>query len=173
MEDHFTKSKKSAGKEKIASRKSGSGGKRPGAGRKGFSPTSAQRKLIEQLSACGINIDEMPVFVVSEKTGKHISEPTLRKYFKKEIDQGRLKANAKVANSLYRNATESSDKNPHGNIIAQIFWLKARAGWRESAITQEIINIEKSSDAAPPSLKGIDPEEASRLYSEYMRSSKL
>lgn len=102
-----------------------SGGKRTGAGRSTFKPTDEQRKLVEQLSAFGIRIDEMPVFVMGA-TGKPISEPTLKKYFKKEIEHGRLKANFKVANALYKNATDG------GNVTAQIWWLKAQAGWRET-----------------------------------------
>jgi hypothetical protein len=107
-----------------------SGGKRTGAGRSTFKPTDEQRKLVEQLSAFGIRIDEMPVFVQGA-TGKPISEPTLKKYFKKEIEHGRLKANFKVANALYKNAVEE------GNTTAQIFWLKTQGGWRETPQTHE------------------------------------
>ncbi|WP_310625789.1 hypothetical protein [Limnohabitans sp.] len=101
-----------------------SGGARKGAGRATFKPTSEQRALVEKLSAFGIRLDEMPVFVMGA-TGKPISEPTLKKYFKKEIEHGRLKANFKVANALYKNAVEE------GNTTAQIFWLKTQGGWRE------------------------------------------
>ena len=108
-----------------------SGGKRTGAGRAAFEPTEAQRTLVEQLSAFGIRIDEMPVFVAG-KTGKPISIPTLTKHFQKEIRHGRLKANEQVANALYRNATEGTEKSPHGNTAAQIFWLKTQAGWKDA-----------------------------------------
>ncbi|HHW4679821.1 MAG TPA: hypothetical protein ACQGQH_10450 [Xylella sp.] len=102
-----------------------SGGKRPGAGRSTFKPTEEQRTLVEQLSAFGIGVDKIPVFVMSS-IGQPISEPMLKKYFKKEIEHGRLKANFKVANALYKNATDGS------NVTAQIWWLKVQAGWRET-----------------------------------------
>lgn len=121
----------------MAGTKGKSGGTRPGAGRATFKPTEEQRKLVEQLSAFGIRVDEMPVFVMSS-TGKPISEPTLKKYFKKEIEHGRLKANVKVANALYRNATEPSEKSPHGNTAAQIFWLKTQGAWKEAPQQHEL-----------------------------------
>ena len=115
----------------MVGKKERSGGKRTGAGRATFKPTDEQRTLVERLSSLGIRIDEMPVFVAGSN-GKPISEPTLNKYFKKEIANGRLKANVTVANALYRNATESSEKFPHGNTGAQIFWLKSQAGWKDT-----------------------------------------
>jgi hypothetical protein len=39
-----------------------------------------------------------------------------------------VKANAKVAENLYRKATGEGREA----VIAAIFWLKARAGWRET-----------------------------------------
>jgi hypothetical protein len=124
-------------KVQMAGAKGKSGGSRPGAGRSSFKPTEDQRKLVSQLSAFGIRTDEMPVFVMGS-TGKPISELTLKKYFKKEIDHGRLKANFKVANSLYRSATEPTEKYPHGNTTAQIFWLKTQASWREAPQQHEV-----------------------------------
>jgi len=115
----------------MAGAKGKSGGARAGAGRVAFAPTQEQRRLVEQLSAFGIRIDEMPVFITNS-AGRPISEPTLRKHFKREIEYGRLKANVKVANALYRNATEPSGSAAHGNITAQIFWLKTRCGWTEA-----------------------------------------
>lgn len=56
-----------------------------------------------------------------------ISEPTLRKYFFAEIEVGQAEANAKVAASLFRQATDPN----RPNVVAAIFWLKCRAGWRE------------------------------------------
>jgi len=115
----------------MAGVKGRSGGARPGCGRPAFSPTQEQRKLVEQLSAFGIRVDEMPAFI-TDRASKPIGRKTLTKHFKNEIEAGRLKANVKVANALYRNATEPSNSAPHGNIAAQIFWLKTRCGWSES-----------------------------------------
>jgi hypothetical protein len=48
----------------------------------------------------------------------------LRKRFRDELDRGAAEANATVAGSLFLAAKG-------GNIVAQIFWLKTRARWRE------------------------------------------
>lgn len=53
------------------------------------------------------------------------SDKTLRKYFRRELDTAAAKANARVAESLFRQAVEK------GNVTAQIFWLKTRARWSE------------------------------------------
>jgi hypothetical protein len=58
-----------------------------------------------------------------------MSEPTLRKYFHLELATGGIEANAKVAQSLFRQAT-AQDKP---NVTAAIFWLKARAGWQDGS----------------------------------------
>jgi hypothetical protein len=50
---------------------------------------------------------------------------TLRKHFRRELDCGSIEATAKVGQSLFRMATEG------GSVAAAIFWMKARAGWRE------------------------------------------
>jgi hypothetical protein len=60
-----------------------------------------------------------------------ISDRTLRNYYRRELDTGVARANAAVAQSLFHMAVK--DKVPS----AAIFWLKARAGWRE----QQDVNI--------------------------------
>jgi hypothetical protein len=54
-----------------------------------------------------------------------IDPKTLRKWFRDELDRGSIEATTKVAQSLFRMATEGN------NVAAAIFWMKARAGWRE------------------------------------------
>jgi hypothetical protein len=55
-----------------------------------------------------------------------VDDKTLRKHYRRELDTGAIEANTRVAASLYAMATK--DKIP----AAAIFWLKARAGWKES-----------------------------------------
>jgi hypothetical protein len=52
------------------------------------------------------------------------SPKTLRKYFRDELDQGGSEANMSVAQALYKKAKD-------GDVKAQMFWLKCRAGWRD------------------------------------------
>ena len=54
-----------------------------------------------------------------------IDPKTLRKHFREELDRGSIEATAKVAQSLFNMATQGN------NVAAAIFWMKARAGWRE------------------------------------------
>lgn len=111
------------------------GGKRKGAGRPAFKPTSEQRKTVEQLSAMGVPVEEMPKFIFN-KDGSQICEPTLRKNFMQEIAGGRVKADLKVINSLFNNATKPTKANPYGNVIAQLFWAKVRLGWNDKQMVE-------------------------------------
>jgi predicted transcriptional regulator len=59
-----------------------------------------------------------------------ITPDTLRKHYGEELDSGDIKANAKVAENLYRKATGEGRES----VVAAIFWLKTRAGWRETSV---------------------------------------
>lgn len=82
-----------------------------------FNPTEEQRKLVERSSAVGLTAEQ-----ISKVIG--IGETTLWKYFKTELEQGGIKANAAVAGALYNSAMR-------GNVTAQIFWCKTRLKWKE------------------------------------------
>ena len=55
-----------------------------------------------------------------------LSLNTLKKHYREELDLGLARANAVVSGTLF-----SAAKN--GNIVACIFWMKTRGGWRETA----------------------------------------
>ena len=59
-----------------------------------------------------------------------IDAKTLRKHYRHELDHGHTKANAKVAENLYRKATGEGREA----VTAAIFWLKARARWKEVSV---------------------------------------
>jgi hypothetical protein len=59
-----------------------------------------------------------------------IDPAELRRHYCKELDNGQTKANAKVAESLYRRATGEGREA----VTAAIFWLKTRAGWKETSL---------------------------------------
>lgn len=61
-----------------------------------------------------------------------IDPKTLRKHYRAELDQGHVKANMRVAENLYRKATGEGREA----VIAAIFWLKTRAGWRETHVQE-------------------------------------
>lgn len=89
----------------------------PGAGRKPHKPTAEQRKTVEAMAGYGILQTDIGTVV-------GVSKPTLEKHYRTELDTGAIKANSRVAESLYKNATG-------GNVTAQIWWTKARMGWAE------------------------------------------
>jgi hypothetical protein len=83
-----------------------------------FEPTEDQRRTVRALSGYGVPQDGIAIHI-------GIDPKTLRKHFRDELDRGSVEATAKVAQSLFRMATEGN------NVAAAIFWMKARAGWRE------------------------------------------
>lgn len=105
--------------------------------RPSFQPTAEQRELVEQLAAFGIPQDDIANFIKG-KNGEPITERTLRKYFRAELDSGEVKANVKVAKGLYKNATTPTDTHPGGNPTSQIFWLKTRGRWKETPQQVEV-----------------------------------
>ena len=108
----------------MAGAKGKSGGKRVDAGREAFSPTDDQRELVEQLASFGHRQSEIVLFV-KKKNGSSISEPTLLKYFEKELSEGKIKANVRIAQTLYKKAIG-------GDTTSMIFWLKSQAGWKDT-----------------------------------------
>lgn len=60
-----------------------------------------------------------------------ISVPTLEKYYGQELKDGEATATFEVAKTLYTRATTGKD------LGAAIFWLKARAGWREKHVLDD------------------------------------
>jgi hypothetical protein len=57
---------------------------------------------------------------------------TLRKHYRSELDKGHIKATTKVAENLYRRATGEGREA----VTAAIFWLKTRAGWKETFVQE-------------------------------------
>ena len=95
-------------------------------GRRAHVPDPASRRQVEAMA--GYGIPEADIATVLE-----IDAKTLRKHYRRELDKGHIKATAKVAENLYRKATGDGREA----VIAAIFWLKTRAGWKESML-QEI-----------------------------------
>jgi len=58
-----------------------------------------------------------------------VDPKTLRRHYRDELKHGHVKANARVAESLYRRATTEGAQS----VTAAIFWLKTRAGWKETS----------------------------------------
>ena len=86
-------------------------------GRPPYIKRDEDSKLVEALTIAGVTQTLISQIV-------KISEPTLRKNFRKELDTSKARANAVISQALFKKAKD-------GNVVAQIFWLKTQAGWKE------------------------------------------
>lgn len=92
-----------------------------------FKPTDEERKMVETMSGYGV-----PFAQISALIRDGIDEDTLNKHFKKELVQGKAKANSKVGQTLYQKATG-------GDTSAMIWWSKTQMGWKETQVQEHTI----------------------------------
>jgi hypothetical protein len=127
-----------------------------------FEPTPDQRRTVKTMAGFGIPQEDIAGFL-------GVDAKTLRKHFRDELDRGVTEANAKVAQSLFHMATQGK------NVAAAIFWMKARAGWREKIeIRPESAPIESLTDAeleaiarqGLPRLRSVSSRRTDRLDTE-------
>lgn len=90
-------------------------------GRPSYQPTDKERAQVKALAGMGV-----PDYEIAKVL--QVSPPTMRKYYAHELDIGHIEANAKVAQSLFKQATDPVKPN----VTAAIFWLKTRARWTEA-----------------------------------------
>jgi hypothetical protein len=100
-------------------------------GRPGHEPTQMSRRNVEALAGYGV-----PEVDIAGVVG--IDPKTLRKHYHQELRFGHVKANAKVAENLFRKATGDGRES----VIAAIFWMKTRARWKETNVTELAISHE-------------------------------
>ena len=106
-----------------------------------FVPTPELREMVRSHAAVGT-----PQKVIARML-KVRSPKTIRKYFRDELDLGLAEANATVAGSLYKNATEGRDTH------AQKFWLLTRGGWGK-------ITCQSAPAAPPPFIVAVEEKDA-------------
>lgn len=119
-------------------------------GRPPHDPTPAMRKQVEAMSAYGIPQDEICKVI-------GVSIPTLEKHYRAELDTAAAKANARVAESLFRKATGDGPQS----VTAAIFWLKTRAGWKETVVNEHAgsIDLTGAKQALAGKLARLAPED--------------
>ena len=89
------------------------------------SPSTPVRAYVAQVEAMtGYGIPEDDIASVL-----NLDLEALKRDYASELANGHVKANAKVAENLYRKATGEGREA----VTAAIFWLKTRAGWRETS----------------------------------------
>ena len=99
--------------KKVAKRK---------AGRPAHLATADTRNKVYNLSIVGTRYEDIALVL-------GVSSDTLTKYYKDELELGRIEANAAVAGTLYEKAKQ-------GDTSSMIFWLKTRAQWSEKNTTE-------------------------------------
>jgi hypothetical protein len=78
---------------------------------------------VEALAGFGLSTADIACVLATD-------EQELKATYAHELDSGGIKANARVAESLYRKATGDGREA----VIAAIFWLKTRARWKEVSV---------------------------------------
>lgn len=95
--------------------------------RPSYEPSPADRNTVKNMAACGFKHEE-----IAKCLGDYgIAPKTLRKHFRNELDRAGLMANATVGSKIFERA-----KN--GDAWACCFWMKARAGWKETQVSEHV-----------------------------------
>ncbi len=97
--------------------------------------------MVKSMAAYGVKQEDI-ARVVGLRSSK-----TLRKHFRDEITRGSIDAVARVGQTLFQMATSGK------HVVATIFFLKTRGGWREgpvqeapqTAIPDFVVALEKKS----------------------------
>jgi hypothetical protein len=115
-----------------------------GRGRPEFEPNDDQRKNVEILVALGIPEADICA-LVRDRNDKPISENTLRKHFRKEINHGAGMLNARVGNFMVSTIlgleipkdsgiTPITNESVRGGLLE--LYVAARMGWRKTVVNQ-------------------------------------
>jgi hypothetical protein len=86
-------------------------------GPKGHHPSKQTRELVSVHATIGTDQETIAGLL-------DIDPKTLRKYYRKELDESTARANAAVGGALF-------NKAKGGDTTAMIFWMKTRARWSE------------------------------------------
>src|SRR4051795_10354345 len=101
--------------------------------------TPKQRNEAQVLAGVGLPHSQIALLLGCD-------EKTLRKHLHDELDLGAAKATARVARTLFEKALG-------GDVASMIFWLKVRAGWKESSRLEHSGSIgmgDPLTDGPPP-----------------------
>ena len=126
--------------KKEATQSRNYGGARPGAGRKPFEPTDAERRQVEAMSGYGVPFEQIAALI---RDGIHVD--TLRDKFATELVNGKAKANAQIGKGVFQKAMA-------GDTTAMIWWTKCQMGWKEPPRQLE----HTGKDGAPIAVATID-----------------
>ncbi|HEY0725148.1 MAG TPA: hypothetical protein VGD41_14345, partial [Pyrinomonadaceae bacterium] len=105
------------------------GMERRGRGRPAYEPNKKDQGIVESLTGFGVPLEQIARLL-------KLDHKTIQKYYRFELDTGRIKANSQVANSLFQKAIGNGPQS----VSAAIFWLKCQAGWKDSSGTIEYVS---------------------------------
>jgi hypothetical protein len=94
-------------------------------GRRAHAADTASRRQVEAMADYGV-----PETDIARVIG--IDPKTLRRHYRDELATGHIKANSRIAESLYRKALGDGAQS----VTAAIFWLKTRAHWKETVVSE-------------------------------------
>ena|ERR1017187_422014 len=97
----------------------------PHPGRPPYQPTEADRNTVKSMAACGMTHEAIARCLGTDG----IHPDTMRVHFRRELDTSMDMANARVGSVVFARALE-------GDGWACCFWLKCRAGWKETQVTE-------------------------------------
>ena len=95
-------------------------------------PTEKTRAEIIALRSYGVPIKEVAAYI-------GIDDKTLYKYYREELENSAIKANANVGKFLYQAASGQALTTgaTHSDCVrAAMFWAKTRMGWKETNIQE-------------------------------------
>ena len=92
------------------------------AGRPRHQVLATTRNEVYELSKVGTRYEDIATVL-------GFSEDTLTKYYREELDKGRIESNAIIAGTLFEKAKQ-------GDTASMMFWLKTRAQWSEKNTTE-------------------------------------
>ena len=113
-------------------------------------PTDKTRAEVSALYSFGITQEEIAKYI-------GIDPKTLRLHYRSELDEAHVKANAKVGQFLFQNASGATLKDgaTHSDCVrAAMFWAKTRMGWRE---TQHIDHTTNGEPMQPTRIEIVAP----------------
>jgi len=95
-------------------------------------PTDKTRAEIIALRSYGVPIKELAAYI-------GIDDKTLYKYYREELENSAIKANANVGKFLYQAASGQALATgaTHSDCVrAAMFWAKTRMGWKETNVQE-------------------------------------
>ena len=95
-------------------------------------PTDKTRAEIIALRSYGVPIKEVAAYI-------GIDDKTLYKYYREELENSAIKANANVGKFLYQAASGqalTTGASYSDCVRAAMFWAKTRMGWKETNVQE-------------------------------------